>query len=110
MTPREIEISALHGDELPDGLNAPEQCLFLALRQLYRDYRAKAIDKNQAQREKQRILESFKGFEQTRNMYEVVSQRYRQTEFLMSKVEKNKTDCPTCGTARKIIRILDGRK
>lgn len=40
MTPEHIEIYAMHNDELPTGLNLPEQLLFMAFRCLHQSVRA----------------------------------------------------------------------
>lgn len=109
MTPAEIEHSALHGAELPDKLTGPEQFLFLSFRQLYRDFHAGSIDRDQAHREKLRILKGFDDFNRLRDMYASYARRWNRAEMLMPEVERSRSDCPTCNTARKIIEILDGR-
>ena len=51
-----IERTAANGGELPDDLELPEQLLFLTLRELYSNYKAGAVERERAKREKQRIL------------------------------------------------------
>ena len=100
----------MRSEELPDGLSQPEQCLFLSFRQLYRDFNAKAIDREQAKREKQCILKKYENFKQLYDMFFVTMQRWNKAELFMPEIEKSETDCPTCYISRKIIRILDGRE
>jgi hypothetical protein len=110
MIPHEIEVSAKNNDEMPDALNGPEQCLFLSFRQLYRNFRTGAVTREQAGREKQRILKAYDDFKRLHDMYSKYRSRWIKAEPMMSVIEKNIADCPTCDTARKIIRILDGRE
>lgn len=59
MTADQIEDLALAGAELPDGLNAAEQLLFLHFRYLYRYARLVDMPKEQGRREKAKILKEF---------------------------------------------------
>ena len=110
MTVKEIERAALRGDELPDGFNGPEQCMYLSFRQLYRDFKNDVINHDQAVREKQRILKAYDNFKQSHDMYVNYTDRWIKAEPMMAAVEKNIVDCPTCNNAQQIIKILDGRE
>lgn len=53
------EQAAMHGDDMPDGLCVYEQAAFRALRWLYRSYHEKAIDRETAGKEKQKIRKAL---------------------------------------------------
>ena len=53
------EQAAMHGDDMPDGLCVYEQAAFQAVRGLYRSYHEKAIDREAAGKEKQKIRKAL---------------------------------------------------
>ena len=53
------EQAAMHGDPMPDGLCVYEQAAFQAVRGLYRSYHEKAIDREAAGKEKQKIRKAL---------------------------------------------------
>ena len=61
MTTDELERIASTDAEMPEGLELPEQLLFLTLRELYRNYHSGAVNRDRAKREKQRIYVAYKG-------------------------------------------------
>lgn len=56
---KELEQNAGRGEAMPLGLNQAEQFYFLSLRALYRDYCAKAIDKEHATKEKAELKKTM---------------------------------------------------
>ena len=50
---------AMAGGEMPDGLEYPDQILFLALRMLYDQFKKGIVDKATATREKKQLLEEY---------------------------------------------------
>lgn len=79
MKPDEIEDLALAGAELPDGLNAAEQLLFLQFRYLYRYARLVGMPKEQGRKEKSRLLREFqkrsfdvRHMDKTRGMWQAI--------------------------------------
>lgn len=53
------EQAAMRGDDMPDGLCVYEQAAFQAVRYLYRSYHEKAIDRETAGKEKQKIRKAL---------------------------------------------------
>lgn len=103
MSVTDIEKIAASGGEMPQGLNAPEQLLFLSLRHLYAVYRSGKVDKNTAKKEKTQIIKAFeinslneKCYEQTRKI---------QREFSAHSHDIHTSGCDIC---RKLSLILTG--
>lgn len=63
MNQEQLERLAAKNAPLPDGLDVPQQYMFLSLRSLYALYHASGIDKEQAKQEKTRILDQYKDFD-----------------------------------------------
>jgi hypothetical protein len=59
MTPEELETIAAQGNEMPDGLDVPEQLLFLTMRELYSNFKNGVVNRERAKREKQRIMVAY---------------------------------------------------
>ena len=59
MRPDELEDRAYRGQEMPDGLNAPEQMLFQAFRWLYAYAKLVKMPPDRGRREKQALLREF---------------------------------------------------
>ena len=98
-----IERTAANGGELPDDLELPEQLLFLTLRELYSNYKAGAVERERAKREKQRILSAYRALKisyEITNEHEKIRKRLEQ-----NMVELHNCDCPHC---RKLLRIFHG--
>lgn len=98
-----LELIAARGEEVPDGLNLPEQLLLLTLRTLYQNYQNGTVNRERAKREKQRIMVAYG---QLSNSYKVVEQHQAINKRLQKNVgELYKCDCPNC---RKLIDIFIG--
>lgn len=96
-------LAATPGAELPDGLDLGEQLLFLTLRELYSNFRAGAVNRERAKREKQRIMVAYQGIEaEQRFMAEHTKLRNRLQREVGS---LHKCGCETC---RKVGRVFDG--
>ncbi len=54
-----FEQAAIRGEELPDGLSAAEQFLFIALRNLYKAKRLDLIDREQGACEKKKLEREY---------------------------------------------------
>ena len=50
-----FEKAAMNADEMPEGLSAADQFMFLALRNLYKSKRLGLIDRDQGSREKNKL-------------------------------------------------------
>lgn len=98
-----IERIAANGDEVPDDLELPEQLLLLTLRELYSNYKAGAVERERAKREKQRILLAYRAL---RVSYEISNEHAKIRRRLEQNMyELHKCDCPNC---RKLLRIFHG--
>ena len=53
------ERQAMNGDELPNGLEYPDQVLYLSFRMLYAQLRQGVIDRDTAVREKRKLLKDI---------------------------------------------------
>lgn len=99
----QLERLAASDEEMPDNLGLPEQLLFLTLRELYKNFRSGAVNRDRAKREKSRILVAYQGLA---NEYKVVEQHLS----IRKKLTQNIGDIYKCGcqNCRKLINIFNG--
>lgn len=103
MTTNELERIAASGGEMPDGLELPEQLLFLTLRELYSNFRSGAVNRERASREKSRIYVAYQGLELE---YKVTKQNQEIHKRLTHNIgDLYRCGCPNC---RKLIDIFTG--
>lgn len=103
MTTDELERLAASEEEMPDGLTMPEQLLFFTLRELYKNFRSGAVNRERGKREKSRILVAYRGLA---NEYTVVEQHLAIRKRLQGNIgEIFKCGCQNC---RKLINIFNG--
>lgn len=100
----ELERRALRSESLPEGLTQPQQLLFLSLRVLYREYRCKVITRDEAKKEKAKLLAEFDQAQFHYNMFWNTTQMCNRLNAYLTDIEKN--GCERCKTA---VRIFDGR-
>lgn len=94
----EMEQAAAHGKPMPDGLDAPERVLYIALRGLYYQYRENVIDREQAKREKQHLMNDYK--------QAVLDEKCRAKSVKLWRdlpSDIMKSDCPKCQEVGKIV-------
>ena len=103
MKVEDLERAAAAGSEMPEDLDMPEQLLFLTLRELYSNYRAGAVNKERARREKQRVMVAYNGLTAGQRVVEAHRDIRRRIERHMGSLYR--CDCPHC---QKLIRLLDG--
>lgn len=103
----EIERAAASGKEMPDAIASPEQAAYISFRGLYHDWHAGIVTKEQAAREKKKILAEYDNLSQMRNMFQDSLCRWNRAELYMADAEKNGN---AVESARKVIKILDGRE
>ncbi len=102
------EKAAMRGEELPDGLSLPDQMAYTALRNTYRAYYDKAISRDAAAAEKQRIRLAWEravsraAFDQRLTTYHV--KVIRETEAAKNAFRKN----PTSANALRLCNAMDG--
>lgn len=103
MTLEQLERLAASDEEMPDGLTMPEQLLFLTLRELYKNFRSGAVNRDRGKREKSRILVAYQGLA---NEYKVVEHHLS----IRKKLTQNIGDIYKCGcqNCRKLINIFNG--
>ena len=82
---------AMNGGEMPDGLEYPDQILFLQLRLLYDSYRRKLIDRDIATREKVQLLRTYEAHKIVDRMGKEWVEQIKRTELARATYRKNKT-------------------
>lgn len=103
MSPEELEKLAAKGSEMPDGLTAPEQLLFLSLRQLYAIYRSGRLPKDIAKAEKTKIYQEYAQNVLNHKCWVSSLERQRKLSYMIQDIRK--CDCETC---KKVLRIVEG--
>ena len=103
MTPEELERLAAADSEMPEGLEMPEQLLYLTLRTLYQNFRSGAVNRDRAKREKSRILVA----------YGDLQSKHKVTKFhneIHKRLQNNVCELYKCGCehCRKLINIFTG--
>lgn len=102
MSTDELEKLAASFAEMPDGLNAAEQLLYLSLRQLYAIYRTRKITRDIAKREKTKIYKQYEINSLNLKCWESAMERTRKLAVLSPEL---KNGCDLC---KKYSRILGG--
>ena len=100
------EKMAMRGDEMPKGLEYPDQVLFQALSLLYGRYRLKLISREQAQKEKMNLLDEYRVYQFRNEMEKQWAQMAKNTELLRAEYRKN----PTTEIGLKLIAAIEGGK
>lgn len=103
MSTGELEKLAASFAEMPDGLNAAEQLLYLSLRQLYAIYRTRKITRDIAKREKTKIYKQFETNCLDLRCWESAMERGRKLAVLSPSLKDS--GCELC---RKFFNVLGG--
>ena len=105
MNPEQIEIHAMHNEPLPNGLELPEQLLFMAFRWLHQGVRIGALTREQAHTEKTQLLDQFTDWMRWDAIYQDTCKMRAE----LAGVAKDMTvsGCPIC---KRAIEIIDRRK
>ena len=102
------EQAARQGHDMPEGLTLPDQMAYVALRSIYREFREKYMDREQASREKRLLRREWEkgkaaeAFERKLVAYHVG---------LIRAVEQAVRDCrkePTEENALRLCDVIDG--
>lgn len=101
----EIEALAIRGEEVPKSYSLPEQLLFLSLRILHQEYRRDEITREQAVKEKARLVRQYEVAMGRLAVYQQAVQIRNTMSWRFAAVEKN--GCPLC---RELVQIFDGRR
>lgn len=98
------ERQAMNGNEMPDGLEYPDQIMFLCLRALYAQLRQGIIDRDTAIREKKKLLKEYEHYKFVDQMGKQWVQIIKDTETARSEYRKNRT----IENADKLLIAIDG--
>lgn len=100
------EQAAIRGDEMPTGLEYPDQILYLSLRKLYAQKRMGIIDRDTAVAEKKKLLDEYRVYRAREEMGEQWVQIIKNTELARAEYRKNRT----LENADNLVAIIEGRK
>lgn len=95
---------AMAGGEMPNGLEYPDQILFLELRLLYDSYKRKLIDRETATREKVELLSNYEAHKIVDKMGKEWVEQIKRTELARAAYRKNKT----IENADKLLACVEG--
>ena len=97
---------AMAGGEMPEGLEYPDQILFLGLRLLYDSYRRKMIDRDKATQEKVELLRTYEAYKIVEKLGKEWVDQIKRTELARAEYRKSKT----IENADKLLACLEGGK
>lgn len=97
---------AMAGGEMPNGLEYPDQILFLELRLLYDSYKRKLIDRDVATREKVELLRTYEAHKIVDRMGKEWVDQIKRTELARATYRKEKT----IENADKLLACVEGGK
>lgn len=100
------EQSAIRGDELPSGLEYPDQVLYLSLRMLYAQKKLGNIDRERAVTEKKKLLDEYQAYKMNWSMADRWCEIIKLTELARAEFRKE----PTLDNAWKLVNIIEGKK
>ena len=85
----------MHGEEMPDGLDLPDQLCFLGLRMLYAQAKQKIISREVGSREKGRLLHQrevqMQKLKSKENLVASACSMLQNTEHAANRYAKNRT-------------------
>lgn len=97
---------AMAGGEMPNGLEYPDQILFLELRLLYDSYKRKLIDRDAATQEKVELLRTYEAHKIVDRMGKEWVDQIKRTELARAEYRKDKT----IENADKLLACVEGGK
>lgn len=100
------EKAAMAGEEMPKGLEYPDQILFLELRLLYKSYKDGVITRDSATREKIELLRTYEAHKIVDRMGKDWVEQIKNTELARAAYRKNKT----IENADKMLLCVEGGK
>ena len=106
LEPEAIEKLAMKGEEMPTGMDYPEQVLFQSLALLYARYREKHISREAARDEKRKLLDEYEAYRLNWKMADEWCQIIKLTELARADFRKN----PSVENGWKLVHIIEGRK
>lgn len=102
--PESLMRQAFRGDELPTGLDYPEQIIYEELRNLYAAYRMQVVTAEAANREKKELLQNYKAFRYQWNLVQQDAEIRARTSEARAAYRKNRT----LENADALILALEG--
>ena len=99
-----LERQARDGNEMPEGLEYPDQVIYLCFRMLYAQLRQGIIDRDTAIREKKKLLKEYEHYKFVDQMGKEWVQIIKDTEMARSDYRKNRT----LENADKLLIAVDG--
>lgn len=102
-----FESAAMRGDEMPNGLPAPDQWLFIALRSLYWQVKRGIIGREQAVIEKRKLLDEYRLQRFNADLWAMAKNRERQLEQVITSILIEK-ELMQNTKVRELISAIDG--
>ncbi len=100
------ERQAMNGEELPKGLEYPDQVLFILLRGLYDQLRKGIVDRGTAIREKKELMKEYEAYKFVDQMGKEWVEVIKATEIARADYRKNRT----LENADKLLIAIEGRE
>jgi hypothetical protein len=100
------EKQAMRGDPMPEGMDYPDQILYLSLSLLYARYRMKQITREQASKEKNMLLDEYEMYKKNWKMADEWCLIIKATEAARAEFRKN----PSIENGYNVIEAIEGRK
>ena len=97
---------AMSGGEMPNGLEYPDQILFLELLLLYDSYKRKMIDRDTATQEKVELLRTYEAHKIVDKMGKEWVDQIKRTELARATFRKEKN----IENAEKLLACVEGGK
>lgn len=98
------ERKAKDGDEMPEGLEYPDQVLFLCFRMLYAQLKQGVIDRDTAIREKKKLLKEYEAYRFADQMGKEWVRVIKDTETLRAAYRKERN----LENADKLVFVIEG--
>lgn len=98
------ERQAASGDEMPSGLDYPEQVAYLCFRMLYTQLRMGIIDRDTAVREKRKLLREYEQYKFLDSLSKERWLQIKETEIARAEYRK----CRTLENADKLLFAIEG--
>lgn len=98
------EKQAQRGDEMPKGLNYPDQLMYQALALLYARYRLNLITREQATIEKKELLDNYRIYQFQWDMGDKWVDVIKATDLARCAYRKNRT----LENADNLVKCIDG--
>ena len=98
------ERQAKDGDEMPEGLDYPEQVAYLCFRMLYAQLRMGIIDRDTAVREKRKLLREYEQYKFLDGLSKERWLQIKETEIARAEYRK----CRTLENADLLLIAIDG--